>query len=113
MTTTIHRIITSIVVAIALAAGAATASARPFDLNANGSYVLVPPAGTQTSSQSPQASTPATILHVTAGTSGFDWGDAGIGAAGGLAISIVGLGGGLAASQRRARRMRHTTRLIA
>jgi hypothetical protein len=40
------------------------------------------------------------------GTSGssFDWGDAAIGAAGGLVISVVGLGGALALSQRRTRR---------
>jgi hypothetical protein len=41
---------------------------------------------------------------VTARNSGFDWGDAGIGAAGGLALSMVGLGGALAVSQRRTRR---------
>jgi hypothetical protein len=35
---------------------------------------------------------------------GFDWGDAGIGAAGGLALSIVGIGGALALSGRRTRR---------
>jgi hypothetical protein len=39
---------------------------------------------------------------------GFDWADAGIGAAGGLAISIVGIGGALALSQRRVRRTRPT-----
>ena len=33
----------------------------------------------------------------------FDWGDAGIGAAGGLALSMLGLGGALAISQRRPR----------
>ena len=31
----------------------------------------------------------------------FDWGDAGLGAAGGFAIAMLGLGGGLALSQRR------------
>ena len=36
--------------------------------------------------------------------SGFDWGDAGIGAAGGLALAMLGVGGGLAISQRRERR---------
>ncbi|MGN6171149.1 MAG: hypothetical protein ACTHQQ_23720 [Solirubrobacteraceae bacterium] len=36
--------------------------------------------------------------------SGFDWGDAGIGAAGGFAIAMLGVGGGLALSQRRSRR---------
>lgn len=37
---------------------------------------------------------------------GFDWGDAGIGAAGGFAIAMLGVGGGLALSQRRSRRPR-------
>jgi hypothetical protein len=35
---------------------------------------------------------------------GFDWGDAGIGAAGGFAIAMLGVGGGLALAQRRSRR---------
>jgi hypothetical protein len=35
--------------------------------------------------------------------SGFDWGDAGIGAAG-VALSVVGVGGAFAVSQRRSRR---------
>jgi hypothetical protein len=36
--------------------------------------------------------------------SGFDWGDAGIGAAGGLAISLLGIGGVMTVTQRRTRR---------
>lgn len=35
----------------------------------------------------------------------FDWGDAGIGAAGGLVIAMLGVGGGLALSQRRSGRI--------
>jgi hypothetical protein len=51
---------------------------------------------------------PATqIVHVSA-PSGFDWGDAGIGAAGGLALSILGLGAVLTVTQRRT--SRHTNR---
>jgi hypothetical protein len=58
-------------------------------------------------------STPAapTIVHLTAPTSGFDWGDAGIGAAGGLAIAMLGVGGGLVISHQRPRRTRPTTTL--
>ena len=41
-----------------------------------------------------------TIVHVTT-PSGFDWGDAGIGAAAGLAIALVAVGCTLAASRRR------------
>jgi hypothetical protein len=35
--------------------------------------------------------------------SGFNWGDAGIGAAGGLALSLLGLGGAVAVTRRRPR----------
>jgi hypothetical protein len=59
------------------------------------------------SSQTPvnaAASSPPTATA----SDGFDWGDAGIGAAGGLAISIVGIGGALTLSQRRTRRTRPT-----
>jgi hypothetical protein len=56
----------------------------------------------------PRSATPAapapTVIHVAAPTGGFDWGDAGIGAAGGLAISMLGVGGALMISQRRVRR---------
>jgi hypothetical protein len=43
-------------------------------------------------------------VSVTAPTSGFDWGDAGIGAAGGLVLSLLGIGGVMAVSQRHTRR---------
>jgi hypothetical protein len=45
------------------------------------------------------------IVRVIAPQTGFDWGDAGIGAAGGLALSMLGIGGALViSSQRRASR---------
>jgi hypothetical protein len=50
------------------------------------------------------ARVPPTVVRSTSGASGFDWGDAGIGAAGGLALSMIGVGGALAVSQRRSRR---------
>ena len=59
--------------------------------------------------QLPPASSPPTIVRVTTHSNGFDWGDAGIGAAGGLALSVIGLGGALAASGYRNRPGRHTT----
>ena len=43
------------------------------------------------------------IVRVTVPASGFDWADAGIGAAGGLAVTMLGVGGALVLSQRRAR----------
>jgi hypothetical protein len=54
---------------------------------------------------------PPAIVRVES-RSGFDWGDAGIGAAGGIAISIASLGGALAVSQRRARRPGNPPALI-
>jgi hypothetical protein len=44
-----------------------------------------------------------TVVRANAPQSGFDWGDAGIGAAG-VALSVIGIGGAFAVSQRRSRR---------
>ena len=95
--TTTPRITTGLVVALALATAAAPASARTFELNTNGSYVPTLP--------------PTTVVVATAHDAGFDWGDAGIGAAGGLGLAIAGLGGGLVISRHRPRRSRHTSAL--
>jgi hypothetical protein len=46
---------------------------------------------------------PAQVVRVS-DHSGFDWGDAGIGAAGGLGLAMLGLGGAIVVSQRRSRR---------
>jgi hypothetical protein len=51
---------------------------------------------------------PATIVRVPNPSTGFDWGDAGIGAAGALGLAALAVAGGLAITQRRARR---TTRM--
>jgi hypothetical protein len=104
--TTIHRIAIGAVLALALGASAAPALAVPFDINANGSEV---PAGSPSmripvATPTSAVSTAPTIVRVTAPGSGFDWGDAGIGAAGGFALSMAGLGAALAISQNRARR---------
>lgn len=48
--------------------------------------------------------TPETVVRVVAPSDGFDWGDAGIGAAAGLALCTIGLGGALAVAQHRTRR---------
>ena len=50
---------------------------------------------------------PGRIVYVSG--SGFDWGDAGIGAAGGVALALLGVGGALAISQHRPQRTRRTT----
>ncbi len=104
--TTRHRIATSALVAIGLAASGSSALARSFELTANGSSV---PAGSP--SMQNQATAPVsqpTVVRVSAPTNGFDWGDAGIGAAGGIALTMVGLGGALVASGRRGRRTHAT-----
>jgi hypothetical protein len=51
------------------------------------------------------------IVRVIAPQTGFDWGDAGIGAAGGFALSMLGLGGALTVSQRRSHRSGRSTAL--
>ncbi len=124
--TTTHRISTGVVLALALAAGGAPgASARPVgpDTPASGANPpatavysrqdksIVPSTAPSRTARLAQASAPAAVVRVQVPASGFDWGDAGIGAAGGLALSMIGLGGALAVSQRRTRRARHTTGL--
>ncbi|MGZ4231869.1 MAG: hypothetical protein ACXVVQ_10625 [Solirubrobacteraceae bacterium] len=52
-----------------------------------------------------------TIVRVVDGNSGFDWADAAIGAAGGIVLSMLGLGGAHGVSQYRTRRTRHTAAL--
>jgi hypothetical protein len=61
------------------------------------------------------ASTGARSENVARGTSsrGFDWGDAGIGAGGGIGLSILGLAGALTLTQRRGRRERGSSRSTA
>jgi hypothetical protein len=56
------------------------------------------------------AMVPQAVVRIQTPPSGFDWGDAGIGAAGGLALAMIGLGGALVVSQR-PRRSRQTTPL--
>ena len=51
---------------------------------------------------------PQAVVRIQTPPNGFDWGDAGIGAAGGLALAMLGLGGGLVIAQR-PRRTRHST----
>jgi hypothetical protein len=50
-----------------------------------------------------QTTAPQALVRVQAPQSGFDWGEVGIGAAG-LALSVIGIGGAFAVSQRRSRR---------
>jgi hypothetical protein len=85
--------------ALALALGAivpAAATARPVGPDPTGASFTIP--------QTP-------VVRITTPASGFDWGDAGIGAAGGLALSLLGVGGALVISHQRPRRTRDTTGL--
>ena len=100
--TSTRRILSGIAVTSALAAGAGPASAGQFNVNSSGGYVQLPPVPTHVGSPSVRP----TVVRISTG-SGFDWGDAGIGAGAGIAISALLLGGGLMASQRRASHVRH------
>ena len=153
--TTTRSISASVALALALAAGAAPASARPFDLNAHGSFVPAGSASMQAPSQpigmppilpapppsqraaprqahqrellaylayhqpnnakysnaemnayvhATSTGIPSTVVHVASTDGRFDWGDAGVGAAGGLALSMLGIGGTLAVSSQRRKR---------
>jgi hypothetical protein len=97
--TTHQRITTCIVVALGLATSVAPAAARPIDQRAAGSNVAASVDHTPFGDGS--ASAPPAIVRISAHDGGFDWGDAGIGAASGFALSMIGLGGALAVSQRR------------
>jgi hypothetical protein len=56
-------------------------------------------------------SAPQAVVRIQTPPNGFDWADAGIGAAGGLALAMIGVGGALAVSQRRPRASRQTSPL--
>jgi hypothetical protein len=150
---TTHHRISGIVAAGALALGvsAVPASARPFDISANGSVVpaAAVAAAAHASARSPipcgdacsgggyrtatprvsvtnesgatlphdarprplvlssasnTAGAPRAVVRVVTHDGGFHWGDAGIGAGGVLALSILGIGGMMAFSHRRVRR---------
>lgn len=63
---------------------------------------IAPP--TALSASSPITTTqpsPQVLVRVTAPNDGFDWGDAGVGAAGGVGLSMLGVAGALTVSQRR------------
>lgn len=104
--TTRHRITTAICVSLGFAISASPALAWPSDLTANGS--LVPAGSPSVTGPATVPATPPTIVRVNASNGGFDWGDAGIGAGGGFALAMIGLGGALLASQRRERRTHGT-----
>ena len=108
---------TAIILSLA-AAGAPAANARPADnfppshqspaaVYSRPDRSMLPTSATAGGDfLAPAAPPPVVRAHVVqaqAPKSGFDWGDAGIGAAG-LALSAIGIGGAFAVSQRRSRR---------
>ena len=120
--TTTRRITTTAAVILSLAAaGAPTATGRPDFApvakqpppttysRPDKSLIPVTPPNGDNVSQETRSQQP--VVRVQTPPSGFDWADAGIGAAGGLAVAMLGLGGGLVISHQRPRRTRHTTSL--
>lgn len=67
-----------------------------------------PTVGPNPDQQYPANTTPAVIVRTSAAKNGFDWGDAGIGAAGALGLAAIGLAGALTITQRRTRRVRRS-----
>lgn len=92
MTSHNHRLKTTLGLALALGTIAPSAASARLELN--------PPPATPTRSTQPAVQ----VVRVSA-PGGFDWGDAGIGAAGGLGLSMLAMGGGLVVTQRRGRRL--------
>ena len=123
--TTNHRITTTALLIVSVAAaGAPAASAMPIGgdpataVNPTPTVYspqdksLVPGTSPSTSGGAvAKVSASQPVVRIQTPNGGFDWGDAGIGAAGGLALAMVGLGGGLVLSQRRTRRASQTTAL--
>jgi hypothetical protein len=88
-----HRIKGNVGLALTLAGTAAAAPAAEARLGP------APSASVPT-----QSRPPTTIIHTAATESGFDWGEAGIGAGSAFAVTIIAVGGGLAATRRSAGR---------
>ena len=96
--TTAHRTATTALLVLSLAAtGVPIASAG------SGGAAHHPAAvySRQDKSLLPSNDPPQAVVRISSPDGGFDWGDAGIGAAGGVAIAMIGIGGALVVSQRR------------
>jgi hypothetical protein len=140
MSTTHRMTTTAAVILSLAAAGAPTSIARPVGADTATAANQAPGSSTRLSCRSPRAcAAPATVysrpdkslirvttpsgdstgrpaggpqavVQVQTPPSGFDWGDAGIGAAGGVALAMLGLGGALVITHR-PKRTRHNTGL--
>ena len=100
---TTHRHAVKATLGLMLAVGAIAPAAASARFDQNPVFVAQP-------ASQPTAVQPAVQVVRVSASGGFDWGDAGIGAAGGLGLSILGVSGGLALTRRRGRR---TTRSAA
>jgi hypothetical protein len=99
--TKFRRIVAALAAAAMCSGSAGTALAGEFNVNPNGTYVPAHRSANETAqTQNGQAPTGGAIVRVSA-SSGFNWGDAGIGVGAGLAIAALLLGGGLALTQHR------------
>jgi hypothetical protein len=111
-----HRITTTAAIMLSLAAvGAPTATAMvsrtiPATANQAPATAYSRPDKSMIAAASPsspailvKASVPQAAVRIQTTESGFEWGDAGIGAASVLALTMLVLGGGLVISQRRRR----------
>ena len=98
--TTAHRTATTALLVLSLAAtGTPTASARPGSAAHHPGLVY----SRQDKSLLAPSDPPPAVVRISSPGSGFDWSDAGIGAAGGFALSMIAIGGALVASQHRTR----------
>ncbi|MFL5862782.1 MAG: hypothetical protein ACJ780_18715 [Solirubrobacteraceae bacterium] len=77
--------------------GTTTANTPPAAVYSRQDKSIIPATPPSTSAGDP---TKMAVVRVETAPGGFDWGDAGIGAGGGLALAMLGLGGALARSQR-------------
>lgn len=117
-----NRTATTAAIILSLAAaGTPAASARPADFvpanhQSHASVYSRPdksitPVATLSGSDIATATAPQAVVRAQTPARGFDWGDAGIGAAGGLALAMLGVGGGLVIAHHRPQRTRRTTAL--
>lgn len=92
-----HRIHTGLAVALAASAIVPAGASARLDLNPPARTALPAPAPAQTAV--PVAG-PVRIVHMVRAGGGFDWGDAGIGAVGGVGLSLALVGTGAAVKRR-------------
>jgi hypothetical protein len=107
--TTTRRIATGVVATLALAT-AAPASATPWDPNSRDPSIPIrsAPGRAMIAPASTNAGNGPVVLRLTTERSGFDWADAGIGAAGATALTLLGVGGALMISDRRPHQTHHS-----